>query len=112
MKPGAEEISGPYCVAPADVDKWWPFVAERIALALRRGGAGTPVEAVARDLAAGTALLWLAIEGTGIVGAAVTALGVVHGVRRCELVAFAGQFDRCRAMLPALERYARDEGCE
>lgn len=104
-------MSGPYCVAPADVEKWWPFVGERIAEALRRGGVGTPVDAVRRDLETGTALLWLAIEGTGIVGVAVTALIAGHSGKRCELVAFAGDLARCRAMLPVIERYAKEEGC-
>lgn len=104
------DLSGPHCVAPADVPQWWPFVGNRISEALRRGGGGTPVDVVRRDLEAGTALLWLAIDGSLIVGAAVTELVTEYGRKRCDLVAFAGDFDLCIAMLPALERYAAAEG--
>ena len=46
-----------------------------------------------------------------IIGVAVTQIVVVSGVRRCDLVAFAGDLERCRAALPVLENYARAEGC-
>ncbi len=92
--------------------QWWPFVDEQLAIAVRRGGVGTTIEEVRRDLEAGLAHLWLALIGGYIVGSAVTMLVAARGRKRCELVAFAGQLDRCRDMLPRLEAYARDEGCE
>ena len=105
-------ISGPLCVAPADAPMWWPYVSERIAEALRRGGGETQVEAIRRDLDRGLALLWLALDDTGhIIGAAVTALIGAGEGKRCELVAFSGDLARCQSMLPALERYAAAEGC-
>jgi hypothetical protein len=92
--------------------RWWPFVGERIAEALRRGGGGTQVEEVRRDLEQGLALLWVALEGAGlIIGVAVTMLVSGSAGKRCELVAFAGELERCRDMLPVLERYAAAEGC-
>lgn len=101
------------CVAPADAAAWWPHVEELIAAALRRGNGGTSVAEVRDDVLAGRALLWLAWSPAdeAIIGTAVTALIVQGGQRRCELVAFAGDFARCCAFLPRLEQFARDEGC-
>jgi hypothetical protein len=106
-------VIGPLCVAPTDCVGWWPHVERMIASALCRGNGGTPLAEVRDDLLAGRALLWVAWSPSeqAIIGAAVTAIVVQGSERRCELVAFAGELDRCRAMLPALERNAAAEGC-
>ena len=110
---GDAGVLGPLCVSPANCAAWWPHAEEIIAAALRRGNGGTPLAEVRGDVLGGRALLWIAWSPADevIVGAAVTALVLQGDERRCELVAFAGDFARCRAFLPRLEQFAREEGC-
>jgi hypothetical protein len=99
------------CVDPARTHEVWPHVAPLIARAMRRGGLSAAAD-VARDLAAGTALLWLAWDGERILAAAVTALELVEGEKLCTIVACGGEgFARFGPLIGGLERYARAEGC-
>jgi hypothetical protein len=99
------------CVDPDRVREVWPHVAAMIVHAMRRGGLGDAAE-VARRLAAGRALLWLAWDGERILAAAVTELGEVGGERLCTIVACGGQgLARFAPLLAGLERYAVAEGC-
>jgi hypothetical protein len=99
------------CVDPERLHEIWPHVAPLIAAAMRRGRLGDIAD-VARGLAGGTALLWLAWDGERILAAAVTALDRIDGEKLCTIVACGGQgFARFGHLIGGLERYARAEGC-
>jgi hypothetical protein len=93
------------------VPRIWPSVGHLIERALQRGGV-TPGLDIARRLADGTALLWLAWDGTQIHAAAVTELTLRDGRRACTVMACGG---RRRGLwlhlLRDLEAYAVAEDC-
>jgi hypothetical protein len=93
------------------VPRIWPLVGGLIQQALKRG-AVTPDLDIARRLADGSALLWLAWDGRQIHAAAVTELTSRNGRRVCTVVACGG---RRRGLwlhlLRDLEFYAAAEDC-
>jgi hypothetical protein len=99
------------CVDPARVREVWPQVAPLIAVAMRRGGLGELAD-IARSLAGGAALLWLAWDGERIIAAAVTELALINGEKLCTILACGGAgFTRFGHLIGGLEHYARAERC-
>ena len=107
------------CVDPARLHEAWPPVAPLIRRAVERGGLGDAGQ-LERDLHNGSALLWLAWDprsatepgGTRIEAAAVTQLDAANGRKFCTIAACGGRgLKRWRALIGALERFAREEGC-
>ena len=71
---------------------------------------------VEADVLGANAYLWLAIDGSAVLAAAVTKVTVEEGGGRlCTIVACAGQSDgdwpRFGTLIEGLESYARAEGC-
>ena len=107
------------CVDPARVYEAWPLVAPLIRRAVERGGLADAAQ-LERDLCIGAALLWLAWDprsaaesgGARVEAAAVTQLDVANGKKFCTIAACGGRgLKRWRALIGALERFARAEGC-
>jgi len=99
-------------VQPADVARIWPHVAHLIAGAMARGGMGR-FEDVERDVLGNNAYLWLAIDGSAVLAAAVTKVTAEQDHRLCTIVACGGDdWRRWGALIEGLERYARAEGCK
>src|SRR5262249_61514138 len=107
------------CVDPARVHEAWPLVGPLIRRAVERGGLADAAQ-LERDLHNGAALLWLAWDprsaaeagGARIEAAAVTQLDAANGKKFCTIAACGGRgLKRWRALIGALERFARAEGC-
>ena len=98
-------------VKPADVAKIWPHVAHLIAGAMARGGMGR-FEDVERDVLGNNAYLWVAIDGSAVLAAAVTKVTAEKDHRLCTIVACGGRdFARWGGLIEGLEGYARAENC-
>ncbi len=89
----------------------WPYVNGRIWRAMNRGGLGS--YRIVKDMILdGRAMLWLAQDGERIHAVAVTSLAITEWRKVCEITALAGSGMRnWFAFLPAIERYAKNEGC-
>jgi hypothetical protein len=85
----------------------WNQHRHSVALALDRGNVGTSIEAVERWLFSGEAQLWLTRHGVGV-----TQLTKQDGQMLCTLVAFTGDYPKCKQNLATLEQFAREVGCE
>ena len=102
------------CVDPQRVDEVWPHVILGISQALKRGAGGQLFE-IEQDLYRGHALLWLAIDGERkkeIRASLITQLVKTDAGLKCKILALSGQ--RRGDWLnhfPAIEQFARDEGC-
>lgn len=99
------------CVDPARVHEIWPNVSGLIYKAMDRGKLGSFRE-VEREVLKGQYLLWLAYDGKDIKAAVVTSLEKTEWDKSCTIVACGGQdLERWIDLLPVIEKFARDEGC-
>jgi hypothetical protein len=80
--------------------------------AMERGGMGR-FEDVEKDVLAGNAYLWLAIESGSVLATAVTKVTTEPDHRLCTLVACSGQdWEHWGHLIADLENYAKAEGCQ
>lgn len=100
------------CVDPAQVIHVWPKVKNLILVAMQRGGLGS-FAVVEKAVLIGDMLLWLALEGGNIRGAAVTSLEKTEWDKSCVIVACGGkEVDQWIDCLGKIEEYAKAEGCK
>ncbi len=98
-------------VEPQHLAFLWPHVADLIARACERGGGD--FHAIARDVMADNALLWVAHKGPEIIAAAVTQLEMRGERKICTLLALGGHgLSRLLPLRTMIERYAADAGCD
>jgi len=99
------------CVPPDRVPALWPRVAHLVCRAMARGRMGRFAD-VEADVLASNAWLWLAIERSAVLAAAVTKVTEEDGERLCTIVACAGRdWTKFGRLIGGLEDYARAEGC-
>lgn len=99
------------CVPPDGVPTLWPHVAHLIRRAMARGRMGRFAD-VEADVLGSNAWLWLAIENSVVLAAAVTKVTQEDGERLCTIVACAGHdWTKFGRLIGGLEDYARAEGC-
>ncbi len=99
------------CVDPRRVHEIWPAVEDRIRRAMERLGFSDYRE-LERKVRRGSALLWLAWDGSTVQAAAVTELHVANGRKYCTIVACGGRhMKRWLSLLGVLETFAKAEGC-
>ena len=98
------------CVPPADVKKFWPHVRSFIIEAMFRGGG--EYGSVRHRVFDGTDQLWIVWDGSKIVAAAVTSLGIINDEKTCTIVACGGDdFASFAHFLTDIEQFAKAEGC-
>lgn len=99
------------CVDPARINEVWDSIAPPIRSAMQRGGL-TDFSEIEREIFAGSALVWLAWDGSDVLSAAVTQIHNVNGTKVCTIAACGGENrERWLHLIGGLERFARDEGC-
>ena len=99
-----------FCVPPDDARKFWPHVRKFILDAMVRGG-GECCN-VETDLFDGVSQLWIVWDGTKIIAAAITSLGIVNNEKTCTIVACGGDDLSCFGhFINDLEQFAKAEGC-
>lgn len=100
------------CVDPDRVHIVWPKVRDGIAEALRKGAGGLFSE-LENDVLSGRALVWLAVKDkSDIRGTCITQLLKTERGLVCSVMALAGaRLKEWFGHLPAIEQFARDEGC-
>ena len=99
------------CVPPDRASEAMPLAKTHIEEALERTDISKP-EIVVEDILSGRALLWLAAEGTNVVGAGVTQLIEGRQGKICEIVAWgAHEQSKCAKLLGVIHKYASDEKC-
>lgn len=101
------------CVDPAQVHRIWPIVAKSIAEAMEEGGGGEFSE-IEQSVLGGEKLLWLAADERAIWGSVVTGLHLQNGRKFCLAWVCAGKNREIwiRQMQSAIEKFAKDEGCQ
>jgi hypothetical protein len=99
------------CVPPDRAAEAWPVAARHVKAAT--SGTGMVEDDFAeREVLEGRALLWLAVEGTKVIGAGITRLVIVRGELICEIFAWGSDDQRrCASLLSTIEEFARAEGC-
>lgn len=99
------------CVAPADIEKWWPHVDGLLRKAIERTGL-SDFEDITSALFTGAHLLWIARIGDGIAAVATTQLVKSSTGNACIIVACSGENSgEWLHLISGLENYAKDEGC-
>lgn len=99
------------CVPPDLVAHFTPHASRYIDAAIEKVGL-SDAAGVEADVLASRALLWLACDGTDIIGAGVTELVMSRGRKLCVIVAWgADDQKRCAHLISVIEDYARAEGC-
>lgn len=99
------------CVDPARVEDFWPYVRERLRIAIERTGLSdfTKFES---DILQGRQLLWLAWDN-GIEAVATTELSKAGQRTICTLTACEGhQRERWLPLFEQIEQYAKDEDAD
>lgn len=108
---GSSALAETLCVAPEQVDDFWPFVSGWLRSATDRCGDWT-LEDVRAALDNRQALLWILWDGSAIKAAAVSQLSTVPRGKICTILACGGGASGSwgAALLP-IEQYAREQGC-
>ena len=100
------------CVNPEDIASVWPKVSVLIRAAMMRGGLGS-YSVVEKRVLAGDNLLWLAIDGDRLCGAAVTSLEQTEWNKSCVIVACGGyNVENWIGCIEPIEKFAKAEGCD
>lgn len=98
-------------VPPDKAQQAW-HLAEKHVLAAIDGSGFAEVSDIQMQVMLGEALLWLAAEGTSVIGAGVTRLIDVGGKKSCEIFAWGAEDQqKCAPLLKTIEKYAKNEGC-
>jgi hypothetical protein len=99
------------CVNPVRARSVWPRVAPLLCRATAKTGLSAFAE-IERAILSGTALLWIAWNGSAIEAAASTSLQQTDAGKVCVITACAGAgMTRWLPLIRSIEAYARDEGC-
>lgn len=99
------------CVDPQHVHTVWPHIRSLLLSATERTGLSS-FDDIENETLHGNGLLWLAVSGNNILGAATTVLVNIGRNKICILTACggAGASDWLH-LLGGIETYAKDEGC-
>lgn len=98
-------------VPPERAQEAWPLAEKYVQAAAEKTGFSEVAETHLQVML-GNALLWLAAEGTNVVGAGVTRLIEDRGKTACEIFVWgADDQKKCAPLLKAIEDYAKAEGC-
>jgi hypothetical protein len=100
------------CIDPARVHEIWPKVSPLIFVAMKRGGLGS-FKVVEKETLNGNYLLWLAMDGNKLFGAAITSLEKTEWNKSCVIVACGGQdVANWIGCIDKIQDYAKAEGCD
>lgn len=99
------------CVDPQHLGAVWPHVRSLLLSATDRTGLSS-FDDIENETLRGNGLLWLAVSGNNILGAATTVLVTIDRNKICILTACggAGAGDWLH-LLGGIENYAKNEGC-
>jgi hypothetical protein len=98
-------------VPPELAAQGWERGREFVYAACARSEISDP-ELIKLDVLNARALLWLACDGTNVVGAGVTQLFTQAGKKVCEIVSWGARDQkRCAPLLRDIENFARAEEC-
>ena len=101
-----------YCVPPDRNGAMWPYVEAMLTAAVKRTNLNHSSD-IEASLSSGTALLWVAWREEKLLGAMTTELVMTDTSKICVMSAIGGSdMDAWLPMLPRLEGYAIDEGCD
>lgn len=100
------------CVAPDKIDAIWPHVRAFIESAFLSGRGDDTPETVKADLDAGTSLLWVVWDGSGLIAAATTKIVDTPTKKLCLVTSCGGrELPRWIAFMADLETYAKAQAC-
>ena len=101
-----------YCVAPELLDQVWPRIAPFIKKSVLRG-TYVDYSETERRVFLGNHQLWVVADGNEFLAAGITSLEHANGYLNCRIIALGGkQMKRWFHLFPAIEQFARDEGCK
>ena len=100
-----------FCVDPEMVPQAWPHVSHLIKAACQYGD--DTFETTEQDVLSGGALLWLACQGTKVLGAAVSKIWKSPKYKICSVLAVGGEsLHEWKQCLADIEAYAKTENCD
>lgn len=100
------------CVHPNEVEKYWPKVSHWIKAAMERGDLGR-FDIVEADVKSAGAILWVAYVANELAAAAVTQIDHTEKSKVCTILACGGGGSKdWLGVLPSIEHYARNNGCD
>ena len=97
------------CIAPHQVEEFWPYAEPHLKAATERCGNWTIAE-IRRELDKG-ALLWIVWNGEAVKAACVTRLSLEKPGLVLEALACGGERQDWRRLYEEIEDYGRNEGC-
>lgn len=100
------------CVAPPDVEQYWPAVEHLLRRAIERVGL-SDFDDVTSALFTGSHLLWIATEDDEVAAACTTELRKINDHLICVIVACGGAgMPKWLHLISQIEDYAKAEGCK